>query len=84
MKITEPVHIEDGAQITRSSIGPNVTIGAGSIVSDCTLRDSIVGAGATLNKSTLKNSLIGDAAIVEAFDGEATIADHSEVRGTRG
>ncbi len=81
--VTEPVHIEEGAQISSSRIGPNVTIGAGSVITGCTLRDSIVGAGTTIKKSILTNSLIGDAAIIERFEGEVTIADHSEVRGTR-
>jgi glucose-1-phosphate thymidylyltransferase len=79
--VTEPVRIEEGARITHSAIGPNVTIGAGSVISGSTLRDSIVGEGATIKQSTLANSLIGDAAIVEGFVGEVTIADHSEVRG---
>ena len=79
--LTEPVHIEEGAQIRSSKIGPNVSVGAGSVISGSTLRDTIVGAGATINKSTLANSLIGEAAVVDGFEGEVTIADHSEVRG---
>jgi glucose-1-phosphate thymidylyltransferase len=84
VKVTEPVHVEEGAQISNSSIGPNVTIGSGSVIAGCTLRDTIVGDGATVRESTLRNSLIGDAAIVEGFQGELTVADHSEVRGDRG
>ncbi|HJU75348.1 MAG TPA: sugar phosphate nucleotidyltransferase [Gemmatimonadaceae bacterium] len=83
-RITQPVRIEEGARVNDSNIGPNVTVGAGSVVEGCTLRDTIVGSGATLRKSTLRNSLIGDAAIIENFDGEVTVADHSEVRGVRG
>jgi glucose-1-phosphate thymidylyltransferase len=79
--LTEPVHIEDGADVSSSSIGPNVTVGAGSVIVGSTLRDTIVGSGATIRRCSLKNSLIGDAAVVEGFDGEVTIANHSEVRG---
>ena len=83
-KITQPVHIADDVKITDSSIGPNVTIGAGSVIAGSSIRDTIVGGGATIKKSTLKNSLIGDATVIEGFDGELTVADHSEVRGVRG
>ncbi|MGQ0641817.1 MAG: sugar phosphate nucleotidyltransferase [Gemmatimonadaceae bacterium] len=82
--VINPVHIEEGVQVSSSAIGPNVTLGAGSVVVGSTLRDTIVGAGAMIKRSTLKNSLIGEAAIVEGFNGEATIADHSEVRGIGG
>ena len=83
-KITQPVHIAHDVKITDSSVGPNVTIGAGSVIAGCTLRDTIVGSGASIKKSTLNNSLIGDAAVIEGFEGELTVADHSEVRGVRG
>ncbi|MGH7712039.1 MAG: sugar phosphate nucleotidyltransferase [Gemmatimonadaceae bacterium] len=83
-RITPPVHIADDADITDSAIGPNVTISSGCVIVGSTLRDSIVGEGATIKQSTLRNSLIGAAAIVEGFHGEATISDHSEVRGVRG
>ncbi len=83
-KITQPVHIAEDVKITDSSIGPNVTIGAGSVIAGCTLSDTIVGSSATIKKSTLRNSLIGDATVIEGFEGELTVADHSEVRGVRG
>src|SRR5947207_11779284 len=43
VKIVEPVYIEDGVAIHRSTVGPNVSIGAGTVVTDSTLRDAIVG-----------------------------------------
>ncbi len=82
--VVEPVHVEDGVTISDSQIGPNVAIGAGSVIEKSTLRDTIVGDGATIRHSTLKNSLIGDAAVVEGFNGELTVSDHCEVRGDRG
>ena len=83
-RITQPVHIADDVKITDSSIGPNVTIGAGSVISGSSLRDTIVGGRATIKESTLKNSLIGEATVIEGFTGELTVADHSEIRGDRG
>jgi glucose-1-phosphate thymidylyltransferase len=77
------VHIADNVQISNSTVGPNVSIGAGSVIDGSTLTDTIVGDGSSIKSSTLRNSLIGDAAIVEGFEGELTVADHSEVRGVR-
>jgi glucose-1-phosphate thymidylyltransferase len=80
--IVDPVHIEDGVTLRRSKIGPNVTLGAGVVVEDSELRDTIVGPKSKIVRSNLRNSLIGDEAHVEGVRGELTIGDHSEVRGS--
>ena len=77
--IVDPVYIEDNVTLKKSKVGPNVSIGAGSVLEGVEVRDSIIGSQATIKKSILKNSLIGDAAIVEGVKGEMTVGDHSEV-----
>jgi glucose-1-phosphate thymidylyltransferase len=79
-RIVDPVYIEDDVQITDSTIGPNVSIGRGSVISGSTLKDTIVGDGSQIANATLTNSLIGDAAVVDGVSGEVTLSDHSEVR----
>lgn len=82
-KIVEPVYIEDGVTIRRSTIGPNVSISAGSVIEDSTLTDTIVGEKTQILKSRLKNSLVGDEVVIEGFSGEGTVGDHSELRVAR-
>jgi glucose-1-phosphate thymidylyltransferase len=79
--IVEPVYIEDRVTCAGSTIGPNVSISAGSSVLRSTLRDAIVGANTRIVESTLANSLVGDNAVVEGISGALMIGDHSEVRG---
>jgi glucose-1-phosphate thymidylyltransferase len=79
--IVDPVHVEEGVILRRSKIGPNVTLGAGAVVEDSELRDTIVGPKSKILRSTLRNSLVGEEAHVEGVRGELTIGDHSEVRG---
>jgi glucose-1-phosphate thymidylyltransferase len=78
--INDPVYIEDGVTLSKSTIGPNVSIGAGSRVDGSTLSDTIIGTKANVKGSTLKNSLIGDDVVIEGLRGELTVSDHSEVR----
>jgi glucose-1-phosphate thymidylyltransferase len=78
--IIDPVYIEDGVVLTKSKIGPNVSIGAGTKIDGSELRDTIVGTKATITRSKLANSLVGDEAVVEGVNGEMTVSDHSEVR----
>ena len=79
-RIVEPVYIEDNVTLRDSTVGPNVSIGAGSVVEGSELRDTIVGTNATIRRSTLANSLVGDAVVLEGVTGEVTVGNHSEVR----
>jgi len=78
--IVDPVYIEADVRLIGSTVGPNVSIGRGSIVENSELSHSIVGTGARISDSRLTNSLIGDDAWLEGVRGEVTIGDHSEVR----
>jgi len=79
--LVDPVYIEDNVTLKASTIGPNVSVSAGSTIEDSELSDTIVGSRSRVRHSTLKNSMVGDEAIVEGIHGEMTISDHSEVRG---
>jgi glucose-1-phosphate thymidylyltransferase len=77
----DPVLVQEGAQVERSTIGPNVTIEAGTRVTDSTIRNSIIGRKATIDRATLADSMIGDRAVVENYKGSTTLGDDAEIRG---
>ena len=80
--IVEPVYIEDGVTISDSVVGPNVSIGKGSVIERSRLSDTIVGDKARIARCDLTSSLIGDEVVLAGIKGEVTIGDHSEVRGS--
>lgn len=78
--IIDPVYIEANVTLKKSSIGPNVSIGAGSVIESSELSHTIVGTGARITNSKLTKSLVGDETRIEGIHGEVTLGDHSEVR----
>ena len=78
--VIDPVYVEDNVTLDASTIGPNVSIGAGSRIEGSELRDTIVGAGSTVSNSALSGSIIGDAAIIDGARGQLNVSDHSVVR----
>jgi glucose-1-phosphate thymidylyltransferase len=82
--IVDPVYIEDGVAIRRSRVGPNVSLGTGTVIEDSEIRDSIVGERTHVRNSHLANSLIGDHVWLDGVRGEGSVGDHSEVRVTGG
>jgi glucose-1-phosphate thymidylyltransferase len=65
--------------VERSTIGPNVTIEAGAVVRDSTVRQTIVGAGAHVIGSTVEESLVGDDAQIEGRQLTRMVAAKDEV-----
>ena len=78
--IIDPVYIEENVTLKKSKVGPNVSIGKGTVLEGSEISNSIVGSNAKIKKSVLKNSLVGDDTVVEGVKGEITVSDHSEVR----
>ena len=78
--IIDPVYIEDNVTLRKSKVGPNVSIGSGTVLDGSEVSQSIIGSNAKITKSVLKNSLVGDHTVVVGVKGEMTVGDNSEVR----
>jgi glucose-1-phosphate thymidylyltransferase len=78
--IVDPVYIEDDVTLSDSTIGPNVSVGAGTTIEGSQLRDTVVGTGAKISQSRLSSSMIGDSAQVSGVKGQINVSDHSVVK----
>jgi glucose-1-phosphate thymidylyltransferase len=81
-RIFDPVYIHDDAVLDRATVGPNVSIGAGTVVRNSEIRDSVIGDRSTITDSTLRESLVGDEVVLAGVKGSVTVGDHSEVHST--
>lgn len=79
--IIDPVLIQDGVTVEASTIGPNVTLEAGTRVSGSTLSHTIVGQQCKISNSTLHHSMVGDRVVVSGLKGSTTLGDDAEVHG---
>jgi glucose-1-phosphate thymidylyltransferase len=79
--VHEPVFVEDGAVVERSTIGPNVTIERDSTVVDSRLEHTIIGRHCQLRGVALSQSLLGDYVQVRGVRGTASLGDHAELHG---
>lgn len=80
-ELVEPVLIEEGTQVRGGRIGPNVTVGRGSLITDSILSDVIVGEESTVERADLHDSLLGSHVQVRGVKGRLSVADHAEVLG---
>ncbi len=71
------MHIEKGASVRDSIIGPNVSIAAGTRISGSIIRDSIINAETEVSDLILSNSIIGDSVTLHGTPRKMNIGDHS-------
>jgi glucose-1-phosphate thymidylyltransferase len=74
-KIIEPVYIGKGANISNSSIGPNVAIGEKACVQGSIISDSMINDYAQIRDSELENSIVGYRSRVVDYKGSVNIGD---------
>jgi glucose-1-phosphate thymidylyltransferase len=73
-----PVYIEDGVALQGSRIGPNVSIEAGSSITDSTVANSIVGRHTRISRATVRDSLVGDDQTITDRSVERLVVDGGE------
>lgn len=79
-KVVEPCYIEDGVTVERATVGPYVSIEAGTVVRDGTVTNAIIGRDCRLERVHLDGALLGDAVTIEGVTGSASLGSHAEVR----
>ena len=79
-KIINPCYIAPDATIINSTIGPNVSIGAKTIIENSTIQNSIIQSNTKLSGIVIKNSIIGN--FVEYKQGfkSVNIGDYSQLK----
>ena len=75
--IIEPCFIGDNVVITNSIVGPHVSIGAGSKVSDAVLKNSIIQVNTKLSNTIIANSMIGEGAEVKGKALDISMSDYT-------
>ena len=77
------MRIEDGVTLKNSTIGPNVTIEAGSAIEGSTITNSILGRGVEVKNAKVKGSVIGDKQKIDAKDIQDSVMDAGEIAAAR-
>jgi glucose-1-phosphate thymidylyltransferase len=77
--IVPPVYIEDGVTIEDATVGPNVSIEAGSHVTNSTITNTILGRGVRVVGSTLEGSLVGDEQVIDGKRIAGSVLDAGEL-----
>ncbi|MGB3775886.1 MAG: sugar phosphate nucleotidyltransferase [Leeuwenhoekiella sp.] len=76
-QIVPPCYIGDDVVLKNSKIGPNVSIGLGTVIEDCTISESLIQNFSEVKNATLTNAMIGNYAKFDGNFKEISIGDYS-------
>ncbi|MBE0566503.1 MAG: NTP transferase domain-containing protein [Krumholzibacteria bacterium] len=74
-----PCHLAPDVVLQDSRVGPDVSVGAGTVIIGSELRDCVVGDGCRLEGCRLTASLVGDHCVLRGISGSVNLGDYSEI-----
>ncbi len=77
--IHPPCFIGEGVVIENSEIGPHVSLGAGTKVTNSVIINSIVQTNSVISDSELRDSMIGNFARILHYSGDVSLGDYSVI-----
>lgn len=75
-----PVYIGPGTEVRNSVVGPNVSIGANSVVKTSQMSNSLIQNNVRLINVNLTNSMIGNFVTMESLPQEVSLGDYTELK----
>ena len=79
-KIIMPCFIGKGVVLKNSTIGPFTSIGAGTIIEDSNVKNSIIQRQSVIKNATLENAMIGNHVVFDGNFTDVSIGDYSELK----
>jgi glucose-1-phosphate thymidylyltransferase len=75
--IIEPVYVADGVQLENCVIGPHVSIGKQSKISNSRISNSIIGESTTLDSVIFENSMLGNHVVYRGQAQDLSLGDYN-------
>jgi glucose-1-phosphate thymidylyltransferase len=78
-KIIPPCYIGEGVRLKNSTIGPHVSIGAGTVVENSHIRNSLIQNNSLIKNARLANSMIGNNVVFDGNFDNVSLGDFSQL-----
>lgn len=78
--IIQPCYVGDGVTIENSVIGPYVSVGENTRISDSRIKNSIIQKNSNIRTAMLENSMLGNFVIFEGPKQDLSLGDFNEIK----
>ena len=76
-QIVQPCYIGEDVVLKNATVGPNVSVGRGTVIEDSTVEDSLIQNFSLVKNAKLKNAMIGNYAKYDGDYTQISIGDYS-------
>jgi glucose-1-phosphate thymidylyltransferase len=76
-KIIQPCVIDSSVVLKNSTVGPHVSIGAGTVIENCTITNSLIQKNSIIKNATLEEAMIGSHVKYDGKFTKISIGDYS-------
>ena len=78
--VIPPCFIADGVQLINATVGPHVAIGRNTVISDSSVKNSIIQANTTIDHAELNGAMIGNHVHYSGTQKQISLGDYSVVK----
>jgi glucose-1-phosphate thymidylyltransferase len=78
--VIPPCFIADGVQLINATVGPHVAIGRNTVISDSSVKNSIIQANTTIDHAELNGAMIGNHVYYSGTQKQVSLGDYSVVK----
>jgi len=79
-KIIPPCYIGTGVELINSTLGPYVSLGAGSRIENSTIKNSLIQKEVQITNASLDNAMIGNKVVFNGKFTSVSLGDYSELK----
>jgi glucose-1-phosphate thymidylyltransferase len=79
-QIIEPCYFGEGVVVENSTVGPHVSLGAGTEIFGSKIENTIIQSNSVITDSELSNSMIGNFVSFSGKSSDASIGDYSQMK----
>lgn len=83
VELISPVYVDPSAQLVDCRVGPNVSVGAGTVIRGSRLENCVLDSGCRVEDCELEGSLLGAGALVRGVKGSVLIGNESVCEGAQ-
>ncbi|MBY0425854.1 MAG: nucleotidyltransferase, partial [Cytophagales bacterium] len=77
--LIEPVYVSDNVEITDSVVGPHVSIGTGTKVSNSIVKNSIIQENSQIKDALIADSMLGSFASYKGKFADLSVGDYNQI-----
>jgi glucose-1-phosphate thymidylyltransferase len=77
--IIQPCYLGENVHIENAVVGPHVSVGDGSVISQCVMSNSIVQTGSRLSGLVISNSMIGNQVVFQGRTRDLSVGDYNVI-----